>query len=246
VFITNVKGKTVGHGFIGCLTDELVFIGAPGQSTAIVAHLDRYVIREDAQLADTTETRSFLLQVGDDAPPMNGFSVNGLTSAAGWVVNFAPKAASAVVAGLVGVDFVAVDEPAFNIARIEMGFPLFGVDFDDNNLPQEVGRDRQAISFTKGCYLGQETVARIDALGHVNHRIVGVRFLANIMPADACELTHAGAVVGRVTSADYSLEMKAPLGLAMVRRHANSIGTRLMSAVGECEVTEFPGRQLAS
>ncbi|HEX4412901.1 MAG TPA: glycine cleavage T C-terminal barrel domain-containing protein [Lacipirellulaceae bacterium] len=245
-FITSVKGKSIGHGFVGCLADELIFIGAPGQAAAIVAHLDRYIIREDVQLADTTETRSHLLQVGNVAPPTNGFSINGLTPTTGWIVSFAPEADSAIVAGLVGVGFVAVEEPAFNIARIEMGFPLFGVDFDENNLPQEVGRDREAISFTKGCYLGQETVARIDALGHVNQRIVGVRFLANIMPADACDLTQAGAVVGRVTSADYSLEVKSPLGVAMVRRDANSIGTRLMSAVGDCEVTEFPGRKLVS
>ena len=64
----------------------------------------------------------------------------------------------------------------FDVARIEAGTPLFKVDFDDSNLPQEVGRDAEAISFTKGCYLGQETVARIDALGHVNQRIVGVQF----------------------------------------------------------------------
>lgn len=241
-FITNVKGKVIGHGFIGCLADELIFIGAPGQATAVVAHLDRYIIREDVQLADTTGSRSYLLQVGNDAPSANGFSINGLTPTTGWIEGFSPEATSANVARLVGVGFVAVEELAFNTTRVEMGFPLFGIDFDENNLPQEVGRDSEAISFTKGCYLGQETVARIDALGHVNQRIVGVRFLANITPADACDLTQAGVVVGRVTSADYSPEVKSPLGMAMVRRDANSIGTRLMSAVGECEVTDFPGR----
>ena len=62
-----------------------------------------------------------------------------------------------------------------------------------DNLPQEVGRDREAISFTKGCYLGQETVARIDALGHVNQRIVGVRFFGSDVPAvGARSLSHGG------------------------------------------------------
>ena len=69
----------------------------------------------------------------------------------------------------------ACDLAAFETLRIEAGTPLFGVDFNDNNLPQEVGRDDRAISFTKGCYLGQETVARIDALGHVNQQLAGVR-----------------------------------------------------------------------
>ena len=65
------------------------------------------------------------------------------------------------------------DLATFETLRIEAGTPLFGVDFNDTNLPQEVGRDAVAISFTKGCYLGQETVARLDALGHVNQKIAG-------------------------------------------------------------------------
>ena len=84
----------------------------------------------------------------------------------------------------------------FDAARIEAGMPLFGVDFDDSNLPQEVGRDAEAISFTKGCYLGQETVARIDALGHVNQRIVGVRFSGTEVPAVGTELTSAATGCG--------------------------------------------------
>ena len=61
-----------------------------------------------------------------------------------------------------------VPPEVFDTLRIEAGTPVFGRDVDEDNLPQEVGRDAVAISFVKGCYLGQETVARIDALGHVN------------------------------------------------------------------------------
>ena len=86
--------------------------------------------------------------------------------------------------------------PAFHALRIEAGTPLFGVDFDDRNFPQEVGRNEQAISFTKGCYLGQETVARIDALGHVNQQLAGVRFAGTNVPDAGSELTHAGKTAG--------------------------------------------------
>jgi folate-binding protein YgfZ len=127
-------------------------------------------------------------------------------------------------------------DSAFDVARIEAGMPLFKVDFDDSNLPQEVGRDKEAISFTKGCYLGQETVARIDGLGHVNQRIVGVQFTGHEVPAVGTELILAGAAVGRVTSSAFSPALGAPLALAMVRREANAVGTRLESAVGACEV----------
>jgi hypothetical protein len=130
--------------------------------------------------------------------------------------------------------------PAFTAARVEAGVPLWGVDFDEQNFPQEVGRDRQAISFTKGCYLGQETVARIDALGHVNQRLVGVRFLGGDLPDPGAELSHAAKKVGRVTSAALSPRLNAPLALAMVRREANAVGTRLDSPVGPCEVVPLP------
>ena len=86
---------------------------------------------------------------------------------------------------------------------------MFGVDFDDRNFPQEVGRNEQAISFTKGCYLGQETVARIDALGHVNQRLAGVRFAGTNVPDAGNELTYAGKTAGQVTSAKFSPQLQA-------------------------------------
>jgi folate-binding protein YgfZ len=124
--------------------------------------------------------------------------------------------------------------------RLETGTPLYGVDFDDDNLPQEVGRNEQAISFTKGCYLGQETVARIDALGHVNQQLVGVRFDGEAIPTVGTELTSGGAVAGRVTSATYSPLLEAPLAIAMVRHKFLPTGTRLDSANGPCEIVSMP------
>jgi folate-binding protein YgfZ len=144
------------------------------------------------------------------------------------------------VRGLVAKRFVLAGPQAFETARIESGMPRYGVDFNEENLPQEVGRDREAISFTKGCYLGQETVARIDALGHVNQRLAGVRFFGSGVPSGGTELAREGRIVGSVTSAAFSPKLDAPLALAMVRREANSPGTRLSSAAGECEVVALP------
>ena len=73
-------------------------------------------------------------------------------------------------------DAVPCGIDVFETARIEAGTPLYGRDITAENLPQEIDRDRLAISFTKGCYLGQETVARIDALGHVNRLLRLVKF----------------------------------------------------------------------
>jgi folate-binding protein YgfZ len=106
-----------------------------------------------------------------------------------------PRAALAPIAphGLTAEDYER--------ARIESGVPRLGPDLDDSTIPQEAGLDRDSVSFTKGCFLGQELVARIDSRGHVN------RHLQRIRPRDAsltlepgAEVEVAGKVVGAVTS----------------------------------------------
>lgn len=240
-FFTNVKGKIVGHGVLNCRENEMVFIGAPGQGLRLVEHLDRYVIREDVKLRDTTEERSYLLVAGGpsgDSSRSSSWDIVGRGDSK--LFELEAGEASEIVRGLVADRFVVAGPQAFEAARIEAGMPLDGVDFDEHNLPQEVGRDKQAISFTKGCYLGQETVARIDALGHVNQRLVGVRFFGSDVPMRSAELMLQDRIAGVVTSAVFSPKLGAPLALAMVRREANSLGKRLSSAIGEGEVIALP------
>jgi folate-binding protein YgfZ len=133
---------------------------------------------------------------------------------------------------------VACGQDAFEAARIEQGFPLFGQDISDKNLPQEVGRDKLAISFVKGCYLGQETVARIDALGHVNRKLARLRFSGPAVPGPGTELRAGEQVVGEVTSASWSPRLRSPVALGYVRTAHLSPGTRLTSSCGEAEVME--------
>jgi folate-binding protein YgfZ len=267
-FITNVKGKVIGHGLITCRDSELVFVTVPQQGSALVAHFDRYIIRDDVQVRDTTAERSYILLTHTGtivalAPTLAlgqswlRFGVNASGRLRDLPVRWIgwDLLGRAVVCGLIEVATLDIPkarealiesgmtpfgEAAFHTRRIEAGVPLFGIDFDEQNFPQEVGRDHEAVSFTKGCYLGQETVARIDALGHVNQRLVGVRFFRSGIPAPGTELSHSGKTVGHTTSAAYSPRLSAPLGLAMVRREANAAGTRLESHVGSCEVVTLP------
>src|SRR5262249_33064178 len=106
--------------------------------------------------------------------------------------------------------------------------------------PQELGRDALAISFTKGCYLGQETVARIDALGHVNQTLRGLRFHGQTVPTPGTVLTVADKTVAHVTSAAFSPRLNAPLALGYVRHGQTAPGTQLRSSLGEATVVEFP------
>lgn len=251
-FILNVKGKVLGHGIVSCRDGELVVFGEPGQAETLIAHLDRYLIREDVQLRDATAERSYILvagggatrtvveRVGDaDGRILAVIQGGWLGSEVECVLETAVSDRDEVIVKLMELGGVAAGE-AFEAVRIEAGVPLFGTDYGNENLPQEVGRDRQAISFTKGCYLGQETVARIDALGHVNQRIAGVRFLETAVPKVGTELTQNSGVAGRVTSAVFSPRLHAPLALAMVRNEVSSAGTRLESSAGECEVVALP------
>jgi folate-binding protein YgfZ len=243
-FITNVKGKTLGYGLVDCREAELVFITVPGQGPSLVEQLDRYVIREDVQLRDTTAARSYLLasdlksQIGDVLVHWISWDLIGRPSSG--LIEIASSEIVRMRNVLKEQDVTPCNMAVFETLRIEAGTPLFGVDFNDTNLPQELGRDSLAISFTKGCYLGQETVARIDALGHVNQQLAGVRFCGNDVPAVDAALSRAGASAGHVTSGTFSPRLGAPLALAMVKRDSLAPGTTLDSEIGKCEVVLLP------
>jgi folate-binding protein YgfZ len=240
-FITNVKGKTIGYGLVDCWNDELVFVSVPDQAALLIAHFDRYIIREDVQLRDTTSERKYFhLHILPVITSSRWLGWELLGPYAGALMEVSANDVAQFRQALDDRNLVACDMEAFESLRIEAGTPMFGKDFDENNLPQEVGRDREAISFTKGCYLGQETVARIDALGHVNRRLAGVRFSGNDVPAAGTEILKDGGKVGYVTSAAFSPRLSAPLAIAMVRRGANTVGTSLESSSGDCEVVALP------
>ena len=96
-------------------------------------------------------------------------------------------------------DLPLAEPAAVRAVRIEVGEPIVGVDLDDRTIPQEVGDVGAAVDFTKGCYLGQELVARIDSRGHVNRRLAGVIFGGTDVPPAGAEVSLAGAPVGSIT-----------------------------------------------
>ena len=110
---------------------------------------------------------------------------------------------------------------AYNIARIEAGLPLFGLDFGGKNLPGESGILDERVSFTKGCYLGQEVVARMKSLGNPKQTVVALRLEASgddAIPETGADVTSEDKVVGAITSATISpLLGGEPIALAMVK-----------------------------
>jgi folate-binding protein YgfZ len=119
---------------------------------------------------------------------------------------------------------------ALDLARIEAGIPRFGVDMDETNLPPEAGLDRDGISYSKGCYIGQETIARIRTYGQVTKALRGLRLAdsAATLPARGDKLVRDGREVGYVTGAVNSPALGSKIALGYVRKECNAPGTELL------------------
>jgi folate-binding protein YgfZ len=126
---------------------------------------------------------------------------------------------------------------ALETARIEAGIPRFGVEMDESNLPPEAGIDSRAISYTKGCYIGQEVIARIRTYGQVAKALRGLRFADDLdaLPVKGDKLFFNGKEVGYVCSAIRSPALQANIGLGYVRRERNQPGTELTLSVNASE-----------
>ena len=119
---------------------------------------------------------------------------------------------------------------AFETARIEAGIPRFGADMDETTIPLECGIEARAITYTKGCYIGQEVINRIHSVGHVNRELRGLRLAGDLktLPQRGDKLFHAGKEVGHITSAVWSPALNANIALGYVRREVNEIGAELI------------------
>ena len=119
---------------------------------------------------------------------------------------------------------------ALETARIEAGIPRFGADMDETNLAPEAGIEHRAISYSKGCYIGQEVIARIRTYGQVAKALRGLRFAdsATALPKRGDKLYQGDKEIGYVTSAAHSPRSQANIGLGYVRREHNAIGTDLI------------------
>jgi folate-binding protein YgfZ len=116
---------------------------------------------------------------------------------------------------------------AFELLRIEAGIPRFGVDMDETYLASECGIEARAISYQKGCYIGQEVLNRIHSVGHVNRELRCLQFgpEAKVLPQRGDKLFYEGREVGHITSTAVSRRQGGIVALGYVRREANAIGT---------------------
>ncbi|WP_435016569.1 YgfZ/GcvT domain-containing protein [Tundrisphaera sp. TA3] len=258
-FITTPQGKTLAYVALSALKASTLLRSDVGESTVFLGHLQKYSIFDDVAIEEITDQTFEIHAFGRLAEDIvHDAKLDGLANAdqsiaeaewAGHSLRFVREAPAGVpgltlIGPLAAADSVrtalgrasgtaSLDPAVFEAMRIEAGTPISGRDVTPNNLPQEVGRDRATISFVKGCYLGQETVARLDALGHVNKILKGLRIEGSTPPAPGASLVGAdGKAAGTVTSAAPAIGGGAVVGLAYVRvAHANP-GTSLAVEVG--------------
>jgi folate-binding protein YgfZ len=258
-FLTSVQGKILFFVRVFADTDSLWLDTIPGTANALLAHLDHYRISEKVEMIDCSAQFAQLLLIGPRAreclSTAEGASVSipcnldhASVSLAGHTCTLIhdtslvhPAYELRVPAATVAEVWQAISQAgkalglmpigtrAFESLRIEAGWPVYGRDIDESNLPQEVGRMERAVSFTKGCYLGQETVARIDALGHVNRHLVGLLIPSHSeSPPSGARIMAGDKVLGQVTSSTYSVAFGHAIALGYVRRGQERPGTELV------------------
>jgi folate-binding protein YgfZ len=159
------------------------------------------------------------------------------------VVSADPAVAGAVDEQLAATGAVRVSAHAVELERIRVGWPAWGAELTDTVLPPEVGVEKLAISYTKGCYVGQETIARLATYGHPNRTLVGLRELSGCGAAPAVPLELAGKEDAQRRGSLTSWALHPQLGgvgLALVRRELAAPGTILAGGRYTFEVAPIP------
>ena len=243
---------------------------APAVAETVLKHLGHYLISEQVELIDRTRDFAQVNLAGPEAPRLlGGLLAGGLPDLAehqhvertvaevgcqirrydrlgvpGFDIICPTDLAERVWHALTKAGAGPAGRDAYECLRIEAGTGEQGIDFSEENLVMELGRTGRAISYSKGCFPGQEPIVRSRDLGHVNWAFRGLR-VAGIDPVPAgAKVTTGGKEVGRVTSARVSPRLKSAVALAFLRRGSEQPGTGVEiateSARRAAEVTALP------
>jgi len=218
------KGRMQGDVGITRQGEDFFISASAGQREALGARLDMYLIADDCELTDVTDEWEVWHQFNaGDAETGEGFRTSNPFFYGGSGVDlWLPK----------GTDTSSLAEDpscareAAETLRIEHALPRWGMELDEKTLPPEAGFGRFGISYTKGCYIGQETIARLRSIGHVN-RELGCLIGPHQEITRGDELEADGKTVATVTSVCYSPELDETLALAYIKRGWSEPGTKL-------------------
>ena len=235
-FFLNPQGRIQADVNIICTESSLLLDTEPETGEAIYGHLDRYIIADDAALANLTshvaviglegpQSPAVLERMGIETPEPGHWTewrtnVVAALSASGerGFRFFVPLAERGETIGWIGGSgAIPASRAEWNIVRIENGLARYGEDITDREIPQETRLVERAISFSKGCYIGQEIVERVRSRGQVNRQLIQLRIPGETVPAARTKLFAGDREVGEITSAAYSPAAQEVVALGYVR-----------------------------
>jgi folate-binding protein YgfZ len=266
--LLNPQGHILAEIETYALADRFLLLTHAGSRERVAQWLDKYIIMDDVTLEDATDrmgslalegprTAALLKEVcGLDLKamqamahveiPLNGVSLRAIRRSyfggAGAELLAERDALPALWQTLLDAVKCSGGTPAgyaaLNALRLEAGIPWFGYDFDEKVIPHEAALENTHISFTKGCYTGQEIVERVRSRGHVNRIRVSLEFSGTTAPAAGAKLTAGGKDAGHVTSAAFSPGRRRAIGMGSLRREFASPGSEVLYEDGSARVAK--------
>jgi folate-binding protein YgfZ len=222
----------------------------PASAAEFLRHLDHFLISEDVSFTERTRELVLFHVAGPGAAALEpGFreSLGGGTailrqlsrlSVPGWDLLCPAESAATVRQWLADAGVQPAGQDVFEVLRVEAGMPAHGKEIDDTRLAMELGRTAQAINYTKGCYLGQETIVMARDRGHVNRMLLGLKLAGDEPAAAGAKVIRGEEEVGQVTSSVFSPRVGAAIALAFLRRGHQQPGTAM-------EVESVKGKRAA-
>jgi folate-binding protein YgfZ len=247
-FLLEPRGKLRAILWVLMGADRVGLVADRGVGPTAATLLERFRFRVDAAIS--LDDRPIVVLWGPETPAVLVHA--GLPVPEGWAVAADGAVVASIPVGVPrflvvgGADLVGarpIGSIAATTVRIEAGEPVMGEDATEATIPQETGLVPAAVSFTKGCYVGQELVARIDSRGHVNRLLRGIVLRATVVPPVGAEVFHGGDVVGALSSVGESLTLRAPIALGTIRREVEpgtEVEIRWPGRAASAEVRALP------
>jgi folate-binding protein YgfZ len=271
--LLNPQGRILAELEVYVLPEKLLVLSHAAQRERTVATLKKYVIGSQVQIEDVTEQMGSLGIEGPRAAEIvrRAFGValdeladlsireTTIDAIPCYVVRhsdfgemgaemiaprtYLPALWQRLLAEVRSVGGEPIGMAAFHALRLEAGVPWFPVDFNDAMIPHEAALETTHISFTKGCYTGQEIVERVRSRGHVNRKRVSLRFSVATPPPPGTKLLANGAEVGFVTSAAFSPAARTAIGMGYLRREHSAPGSVVNFEGGTAEVAQTSAQE---
>jgi folate-binding protein YgfZ len=228
--LLTIQGRVTADVRVAAVDDALLLDVDVRAREAMVAALDKLIIADDVELVPSTDALIGVEGPGAGAV-VGALAAGGLVLAGGelgptgFVVHVLPGEVAGVWDRLIAAGAQPCGMDALEGRRVELGMPRIGLDMDEHGLALELPVDSW-VSHTKGCYLGQEVMARGTARGHVNRRLVPLT-LEGPLPPSGATLVREGKEVGHLTTVAWAFGIGAPAALGFVRRECWSPGTEM-------------------